>query len=69
MTEKLLKTALNPNQSINQSIKPMSHKMFFKIFDCKISPILLYGWKFWGTDRKECIERVNMQTVNDTFYI
>ena len=50
--------------------------MFFKIFDTKICPILLYGSELWGIEKQVAIERVqtyackrymcvNLKTSND----
>ena len=36
----------------------MPKTVFFKLFDVKISPILLNGWEVWGVKHLECIERV-----------
>lgn len=38
---------------------PMSRQMFFKIFDTKISPILLYGSEIWGLEFMNSIEQVH----------
>ena len=31
---------------------------FSKLFDVKVSPMLLYGAEIWGVQQYECIERV-----------
>ena len=37
----------------------MPKTVFFKLFDVKILPILLYGSKLWGVKHFDCIERVH----------
>ena len=41
--------------------KPIPYNLFFKIFDTKISPILLYGCEIWGVDVVNSIESVHMR--------
>ena len=42
------------------SLMPMSYKTFFKLFDVKIKPVLLYGVELWGNDKVDDIERVHL---------
>ena len=35
----------------------MPKTVFFKLFDVKVSPILLYGSEVWGVKQFECTER------------
>ena len=35
-------------------------EVFFKMFDSKISPVLLYGSELWGVDSQKAIERVHV---------
>ena len=37
----------------------MSNEVFFRIFDSKISPVLMYGTEIWGTDYQQAVERVH----------
>ena len=38
----------------------MTRRTFFKIFDIKIQPILMYASEIWGTVRLDGIEKVHM---------
>jgi hypothetical protein len=38
----------------------LPYKMFFKVFDAKISSIMLYGSEIWGLKSPKCIEDVQM---------
>lgn len=40
--------------------KCLLYKVFFKSFDTKISPILLYGSEIWGLDEYHCVENVHV---------
>ena len=42
------------------NIKPLPYDLFFKIFDSKICPILLYGSEIWGLDIVNEIETVHL---------
>ena len=37
----------------------LTKEVFFKIFDTKISPVLLYGAEIWGVEKQIAIERVH----------
>ena len=38
-----------------------SPKIFFKLFDCQVQPILTYGSEIWGlTDNQDIIEKVHL---------
>ena len=41
-------------------LKDMTRQTFFKIFDIKIQPILMYASEIWGTVRLDGIEKVHM---------
>ncbi len=41
-------------------LNPLPYDLFFKIFDSKISPILLYGCEIWGVDIFKEVEAVHM---------
>ena len=43
-----------------QNCKEMSKEVFFKIFDSKIQPILLYSSEIWGLQRLDKIEKVHI---------
>lgn len=43
-----------------QNCKEMSASTFFKIFDSKVVPILLYSSEIWGYQRLDTVERVHM---------
>ena len=43
-----------------RTLGDMSCKTFFKIFDVKISPILLYGSEIWGLNKYDSIEKVHL---------
>ena len=45
---------------IFQNCREMSPSTFFKIFDSKVLPILLYSSEVWGHQRLDSIERVHM---------
>ena len=47
------------NKAFNR-YKEMNAKAFFKIFDAKIQPILLYSSEIWGLNRLEHIEKIHM---------
>ena len=51
--------ALFPVYKLFKDNKFISFKTACCIFDCKISPILLYGSEIWGYNYYECIERVH----------
>jgi hypothetical protein len=38
----------------------MTHDTFFKIFDAKVQPILLYSSEIWGLERLENIENIHL---------
>ena len=38
----------------------LSYNTFFKIFDCKIAPVLLYGSEIWGFQDFSAIESVHL---------
>jgi hypothetical protein len=40
--------------------REMSHETFFKIFDMKVKPILLYASEVWGLKRLDSIEKVHL---------
>ena len=40
--------------------KALTRQTFFKIFDIKIQPILMYASEIWGTVRLDGIEKVHM---------
>ena len=40
-----------------QKYKEMTYETFFKIFDSKVQPILLYSSEIWGLQRLENIEK------------
>jgi hypothetical protein len=41
-------------------LKNMTRQTFFRVFDVKIQPMLMYASEIWGTQRLENIERVHM---------
>ena len=43
-----------------QQLREMSKDIFFKVFDAKVQPILLYSSEIWGTSRLESIEKVHL---------
>ena len=43
-----------------QDLQPLTYKTYFKFFDSKITPILLYGCELWGLEQMEQIERVQI---------
>ena len=43
-----------------RTYKEMTPNVFFKIFDVKIQPILLYSAELWGLNRLEHIEKVHL---------
>jgi len=45
---------------IFQNCKEMSSTTFFRIFDTKVVPILLYSSEIWGYQRLDKLERVHM---------
>ena len=45
---------------IFQTYKEMAPNVFFKIFDAKIQPILLYSAELWGLNRLDHIEKVHL---------
>lgn len=53
------KAAMQLNR-VYQKYKEMTPEVFFKIFDAKIQPILLYSSEVWGLDRLEHIEKVHL---------
>lgn len=40
--------------------KPLSYDIYFKVFDSKVSPILLYGSEVWGFDNVSIVEAVHL---------
>ncbi len=54
-----LKVLINITRNIH-ILGDISYKSFFKIFDVKVSPILLYGSEIWGLDNYESIEKVHL---------
>ena len=40
--------------------REMSRETFFKVFDMKIKPVLLYGSEVWGLKRLDSIEKVHL---------
>ena len=38
---------------------PLSYETYFKIFDTKITSILLYGSELWGYENRVCIEQIH----------
>ncbi|XP_067684346.1 uncharacterized protein [Haliotis asinina] len=48
------------NELAVQIERNCSHASFFRIFDTKISPILLYGAEIWGLKYFDCIEKVHL---------
>ena len=45
----------------------MTRQTFFKIFDIKIQPILMYASEIWGTVRLDDIEKVHMMACKRFF--
>ena len=45
----------------------MTRQAFFKIFDIKIQPILMYASETWGTVRLDGIEKVHMMACKRLF--
>ena len=43
-----------------QKYKEMTYETFFKIFDSKVQPILLYSSEIWGLQRLENIEKIHL---------
>ena len=43
-----------------KTYKCLPYDVFFKIFDTKISPILLYGSEIWGINCYQCVESVQI---------
>ena len=43
-----------------KDIDCLPYKMFFKVFDSKISSILLYGSEIWGMKSPQCIEQLHI---------
>ena len=41
----------------------MPKSIFFKSFDVKVLPMLLYGAEIWGVRQYECIERVQFSII------
>jgi len=54
------KKAIVQLNRVFQKYKEMTAKTYFKIFDTKIQPILLYAAEIWGINRLEHIEKVHM---------
>jgi hypothetical protein len=46
-----------------QKLKEMSQAVFFKIFDAKIQPVLLYSSEIWGLKRLKTIETVHLHAA------
>ena len=45
----------------------MTRQTFFKIFDIKSQPMLMYASKIWGTERLDNIERVHIMECKRFF--
>ena len=54
------KKALVQIVSVLCKVGTLSPKVFFKIFDTQVQPILLYSSEIWGFQRFDCIERVHL---------
>jgi len=54
------KKALNHLFNCLHGIPCIPYKTFFKIFDSKISSILLYGAELWGLTSHSCTEQVQI---------
>ena len=39
---------------------PLSYQSYFKIFDTKISSVLLYGAELWGVENMQCVESIHI---------
>ena len=37
----------------------LSREVFFKMFDTKISPILMYGSEIWGIEYRQVVETIH----------
>ena len=48
-------------------LKNMTRQAFFKIFDIKIQPILIFASEIWGTVRLDGIEKVHMMACKCFF--
>ena len=46
--------------SVIHNFGVLTPKVFFKLFDAQIQPILLYGSEIWGFSRFECIEKIHL---------
>ena len=44
-----------------QRYNEMSYETFFKIFDAKVQPILLYASEIWGFNKLDSVERVHLK--------
>lgn len=42
-----------------KNVMPLTYRTFFKVFDAKLSPILLYGSEIWGLENIDSIEKVH----------
>jgi len=51
------------------SLKPLPYDIFFKIFDSKISPILLYGSEIWGFDNVSAVESIHLGACKRFLYV
>ena len=54
------KKALNCLLHILHQFLCLSYSTFFKLFDSKIAPIMLYGSELWGLNNVACIENVHI---------
>ena len=51
--------------SIRKMIWKLGHPniaVAFKIFDCRIAPILFYGAEIWGSERRNQIEKIHLRS-------
>ena len=54
------KKAVIQLHKVFQKYKEMTPGVFFKVFDVKIQPILLYASEVWGLNRVEHIEKIHL---------
>jgi hypothetical protein len=45
------------------------YQTFFKIFDVKVSPVLLYGCEIWGTGNISCTEYIHKYACKRFLYV